>query len=152
MKKKYRVTLTEEERGMLKTLVSTGKAAARKITHARILLLADEDSEEGRQIDASIVKALHVSRSTVERLRCRFVEQGLEAALNRQVQLNRRAKKLDGKAEAFLVAAACSKAPEGRRCWTLKLLADHLVTCEIVESISPETVRKTLKKTNLSLG
>ena len=112
MKKKYRVTLTEEERGMLKTLVSTGKAAARKITHARILLLADEDSEEGRQIDASIVKALQVSRSTVERLRCRFVEQGLEAALNRQVQLNRRAKKLDGKAEAFLVAAACSKAPE----------------------------------------
>ena len=152
MKKKYRVTLTEEERVMLKKLVSTGKAAARKITHARILLLADEDSEEGRQIDASIVKALQVSRSTVERLRCRFVEQGLEAALNRQVQLNRRAKKLDGKAEAFLVAAACSKAPEGRRGWTLKLLADHLAACEIVESISPETVRKTLKKTNLSLG
>ena len=70
MKKKYRVTLTEEERGMLKTLVSTGKAAARKITHAGILLPADEDSEEGRQIDASIVKALQVSRSTVERLYC----------------------------------------------------------------------------------
>ena len=102
MNKKYRVTLTEEERGMLKTLVSTGKAAARKITHARILLPADEDSEQGRQIDDSIVKALQVSRSTVERLRCRFVEQGLEAALNRKVQLNRRAKKLDGKAEAFL--------------------------------------------------
>ena len=86
------------------------------------------------------------------RVRCRFVEQGLEAALNRQVQQNRRAKKLDGQAEAFLVATACSEAPAGRSSWTLKLLADRLVACEIVDSISTETVRKTLKKTNLNLG
>lgn len=152
MAKKYRVTLTEEERLTLKRRVSTGKAAARKLTHARILLLTDEHSEDGQQTDESIAKALQVGVVTVARVRCRFVEQGLEAALNRQVQQNRRAKKLDGQAEAFLVATACSEAPAGRSSWTLKLLADHLVACEIVDSISTETVRKTLKKTNLNLG
>ena len=150
--KKYRVTLTAEERVFLKELVSSGKSAARKITHARILLLADEKSGENNNTDQSIVKSLHVGVVTVERVRQRFVEQGLEAALNRQVQKNRRSKKLDGNAEAFLVATACSTAPEGRKSWTLKLLADRLVECDIVESISVESVRKTLKKTNLNLG
>ena len=150
--KKYRVTLTEEERAFLKELVSCGKSAARKITHARILLLADERSEAGRHTDEAIVKALQVGVITVARVRQRFVEQGLEAALNRQVQKNRKRKLLDGEAEAFLIATACSKAPEGRQSWTLKLLADRLVACEVVESISTETIRKTLKKMNLSLG
>ncbi|NOY72381.1 MAG: helix-turn-helix domain-containing protein [Gammaproteobacteria bacterium] len=93
-----------------------------------------------------MVKSLQVGVVTVERVRQRFVEQGLEFALNRQIQKNRKAKKLDGKAEAFLVATACSEAPGGRKSWTLKLLVDRLVECEIVESISAETVRKALKK------
>ncbi len=152
MMKKYKVTLTTEEQAMLRDLVSVGKAAARKITHARILLLADEHSEDGNQTDDAIVRALQVGSATVARVRRRFVEQGLEAALNRQFQRNRRAKKLDGEGEAFLVATACSEAPEGRTSWTLRLLADRLVECNIVDSISPEAVRQTLKKTNLSLG
>lgn len=150
--KLYRVTLTIDERRTLKKLVSSGKTAARKITHARILLLTDESSEEGNNTDQSIVQSLQVSVVTVERVRQRFVEQGLESALNRQVQKNRKSKKLDGEAEAFLVATACSAAPEGRKSWTLRLLADRLVECEVVESISHETVRKALKKTNLNLG
>lgn len=152
MPKRYRVTLTDEERAALKKLVSVGKAAARKITHARILLLADERSSGGGKTDVDIADALQVGLITVGRVRRRLVEQGLEAALNRQPQRNRRAKKLDGNAEAFLVATACSEAPEGRSSWTLKLLADRLVECEYVDSISPETVRQALKKTNLSLG
>jgi len=150
--KLYRVTLTSDERRTLKKLVSSGKTAARKITHARILLLTDENSEEGNNTDQSIVQSLQVSVVTVERVRQRFVEQGLESALNRQVQKNRKSKKLDGKAEAFLVATACSAAPEGRKSWTLRLLADRLVECEIVDSISHETIRKALKKTNLNPG
>ncbi len=150
--KKYKVTLTEDERRDLIKRVSSGKTAARKITHARILLLADENSDEGNIIDRSIAKFTQVSVETVGRVRRRFVEEGLESALNRQVQKKRRSKKLDGKAEAFLIATACSTAPEGRKSWTLSLLADRLVECDIVESISRETVRKLLKKTNLNLG
>ena len=144
--KYYKVSLTTEERAMLRDLVSVGKAAARKITHARILLLADENSDAGKQSDDAIVGALQVGASTVARVRRRFVEQGLEAALNRQFQRNRRARKLDGEGEAFLVATACSVAPEGRKSWTLRLLADRLVECDIVDTISPEAVRQTLKK------
>lgn len=149
---KYRVKLTQEEHEMLSALVSTGKAAARKITHARILLLADEHLSTNNYTDESIAKALQIGIATVGRVRRRFVEQGLDSALNRQVQENRRAKKLNGEAEAFLVATACSAAPKGRKSWTLKLLADQLVACDIVASISPEAVRQTLKKTNLNLG
>jgi len=108
MVKKYKVTLSEEERSMLIELVSVGKAAARKITHARILLLADANSKDGSCTDEMIVNALQVGLISVGRVRKRFVERGLEAALNRQVQLNRRAKRLDGEAEAFLLATACS--------------------------------------------
>lgn len=152
MVKKYKVTLSEEERSMLLALVSVGKTAARKITHARILLLADANSTDGSRTDGMIVKALQVGLISVGRVRKRFIEQGLEAALNRQIQLNRRAKKLDGEAEAFLLATACSTAPEGRTSWTLKLLANRLVECSFVDSISPESVRQTLKKTNSNLG
>jgi transposase len=150
--KKYKVTLTENELDDLKQLVSKGKASARKITHAQILLHANEGASGGALKDTDIAKAIHISRLTVERVRKRFVEEGLESALNPKVQVHRRAKKLDGEAEAFLVATACSSVPEGFKDWTLKLLSNKLVECEIVDSISIETVRQTLKKTNLNPG
>jgi transposase len=150
--KKYKVNLSEDERVYLKQLISTGKAAARKITHAQILIHADEGKVTRAVKDTDIAKALHISHLTVERVRKRFVEESMESALNPKVQARRRSKKLDGEAEAFLVATACSSSPEGYKAWTLKLLANKLVECEIVESLSKETVRKTLKKTNLNLG
>lgn len=150
--KKYRVKLTAKERDHLMEQISRGKIAARTLTHAQVLLHADEAAVTGSLKDAEIAKAVHISRLTVERVRKRFVEEGLESALNPRVQKRRRPKKLDGEAEAFLVATACSTAPEGYSDWTLKLLAGRLVECEIVDSISGECVRQTLKKTNLSLG
>ncbi len=100
--------------------------------------------------DEEIARALKVGTATVERVRRRCVEEGLEAALGRRQQLNRRRRKLDGEGEAHLIALTCSQPPEGRASWTLQLLADQLVECEIVDSISTETVRQTLKKTNSS--
>ena len=152
MEKKYRVKLSVEERQELKALVSRGRAAAYKQTHARILLLSDESQAGGGMKDEDIARSLQVGTATVERVRRRCVEEGVEAALERKEQLNRRAKKLDGEGEAHLIALACAEPPEGRVSWTLQLLADGLVEREIVESISPETVRQTLKKTNSSLG
>ncbi len=146
--KKYKVILTEDERDDLKQLLSKGKVSARKLTHAQILLHADENALTGSLTDADIAQSLHISRLTVERVRKRCVEDGLESALNPKVQVRRRPRKLDGEAEAFLLATACSSAPEGYGGWTLQLLADRLVECEIVDSISSETVRKTLKKTH----
>ena len=151
MEKKYRVELSVEERQELKAMVSRGRAAAYRQTHARILLLSDEAQGDGVMKDGDIARSLQVGRATVERVRRRCVEEGVEAALGRREQLNRRQKKLDGQGEARLVALACGE-PEGRVSWTLKLLADRLVECKIVESISTETVRQTLKKTNSSLG
>ena len=151
--KKYRVKLTEGERNYLLQLTSRGKVAARKLNHAKVLLHADEASEKtGMLKDAGIAIAVHISLKSIERIRKRFVEEGLESALNPKVQKRRRPKKLDGEAEAFLIATACSTAPEGYSDWTLQLLADRLVECEIVDSISGECVRQTLKKTSLSLG
>ena len=152
MVKRYRVRLGEEEQEELMALVSKGRAAAYKQTHARILLLSDEKQAGGGMKDEEIVRALKVGVATVERVRRRCVEEGIEAALGRKRQLNRRPKRLDGQGEAHLIALACGEPPEGRAGWTLKLLADRLVECEIVESISPETVRQTLKNTNSSLG
>ncbi len=150
--KKYRVNLTHEERHYLEGLISTGKVAARKASHARILLHANEGGDEGYFKDEDIAEVLNVGRVTVERVRKRFVEQGLESALNPKPHSRHRTKKLDGEAEAFLVATACSAAPEGRKDWTLQLLADRLVECQIVESISAEAVRLVLKKTNSNRG
>ena len=150
--KKYRVRLSSEELRELKGLVSRGRAAAYKQTHARILLLSDESQECGAMNDEEIARALRVGNATVERVRRRCVEEGVEAALGRRQQVNRRQKKLDGRGEAHLMALACSQPPEGRAGWTLQLLADRLVQWEIVDSISTETVRQTLKKTNSSLG
>ena len=159
MVKRYRVRLSEEEQQGLRSLVSKGRAAAYKQTHARILLLCDENQADGAMKDEEIARALKLGTATVERVRRRGVEEGLEAALGRRQQLNRRQRKLDGAGEAHLIALTCSQPPEGRAGWTLRLLADQLVeceivdsTCEIVDSISTETVRQTLKKTNSSPG
>jgi transposase len=148
MKKKYIVTLTQEERGMLQEMLSRGKAAARKLTHARILLKADVAAGGPGWNDESIAEALEVGRATVERVRKEFVEEGLEAALERRKPRRQYRRKLDGDGEAHLVALACQKPPEGRSRWTLRLLADRMVQLEHVDQISYQTVRRTLKKTN----
>ena len=147
--KKYIVTLTDDERQSLSALVSSGKAAAKRITHARILLKADAADGGPAWRDADIALALDVNVSTVERVRERFVERGLEAALARKPQARpSRLPVFDGDAEARLIVLACSRPPEGRARWTLRLLADRLVELEVVESVSHETVRQTLKKTS----
>lgn len=151
--KKYKVTLTPDERKSLQDLISAGKAAALKLTHARALLKADAAPDGPSWTDARIAEALEIDVSTVERLRERFVEQGLEAALVRKKQDRpSRERRLDGAGEARLVALACSEPPEGRVRWTLRLLADKLVELEIVDTVCTETIRRVLKKTNSSLG
>lgn len=147
--KKFLVTLTPEERQQLRKLVSAGKRSARTLTRARILLQADQADGGPAWEDAPIVEALGCGMRTVERVRQRFVEEGLDAALTHKPQERpSRERRLDGAAEARLIALACSKPPEGRARWTLKLLADKLVELEVVETVSDETVRRVLKKTN----
>jgi transposase len=151
--KRYKVTLTDEERGQLQALIAAGKAAARKLAHARILLKADASPGGPAWTDQRIVEALEVGVATVERVRQRFVEEGLEAALGRKKpDRPSRQRKLDGRAEARLIALACSAPPQGRTEWTMKLLADRLVELEVVDAVSDETVRRVLKKTRSSRG
>jgi transposase len=151
--KKYQVTLTADERNSLQDLIAASKASALKLTHARALLKADASPAGPAWTDARIAEALEINITTIERLRERFVEQGLEAALVRKRQDRpSRERKLDGRAEARLVALACSEPPRGRARWTLRLLADQLVELEVVDSVSTETVRRVLKKTNSSRG
>jgi len=152
MAKRYRVTLEAGERDDLEKLISRGKAAARKLAHARILLLADEAEAAPAQPDEAIAAAVAVSVATVGRVRERFVEQGLEAALVPRPTSRAYARRLDGVAEAKLVTLACSAPPEGRAGWTLRLLAERLVALEVVGSVSHETVRQVLKKTWSSRG
>ena len=144
----YRVTLTDAERAELTALVSKGKGVARRITRSRILLLADENHGEGGWKDADIAHALGVHQRTVERVREQCVMLGIEAALNHTRSQKKREKILDGAAEARLVQLACSEAPDGHASWTMQLLADKLIELEIVETVSRETVRTTLKKMN----
>lgn len=151
--KKYVVTLTGEGREQLHDLVSNDKAAAKKLTHARILLKADASPGGPAWPDERIAEALDVGTATVVRVRQRFVEQGLQAALVRKKQDRpSRRRSLDGAAEARLIAIACSAPPVGRARWTMRLLADTLVELEVVESVSDETVRRTLQKTRSSRG
>ena len=151
--KRYRVTLTAEERQGLHDLISASKAAATKLAHARILLKADAAPGGPAWADARIAEAVEVDVTTIERVRQRFVEQGFEAALVRKTQDRpSRQRKLDGHGEARLVALACSDPPLGRACWTLRLLADKLVELEVVDAISTEAVRQVLKKTSSSRG
>jgi hypothetical protein len=152
MGKFYRVTLTAEECHELQALVSKGRCAARKLTRARILLLADQAQGGPAKQDPEIVGALGCGQATVERVRKQFVEEGIEATLNPKPTTRTYERRLDGKAEAHLVAIACGAPPEGRARWTLRLLADRMVGLGQVESLSYETVRQTLKKTSLSLG
>ena len=152
MKKKYLVTLTNEERRSLRALISSGKGAARKLVHARILLKADSSRRGPGWGDAEIAEGLEVGTATVERVRKRFVEEGLEAALVRRKPQRDYRRRLDGDGEAHLIALACSETPEGRARWTLRLLADRMVALEYVETLSKDTVRRVLKKTSLSLG
>ncbi len=152
MNKKYVVTLTDEELRSLRALVSSGKGAARKLTHARILLQADRAEGGVGWTDERIGEGLGVGFSTVERTRKRFVEEGFEAATVPRQSCRAYRRKLDGDDEAHLIALVCGAPPTGRRRWTLRLLADEMVALEYMDSLSYETVRGVLKKTNSSLG
>jgi transposase len=149
---RFTVRLTDPERQGLIDLVTTGKRAAATITRARILLKADVGPVGEGWDDDQIADAFETSLSTVHRVRQTFVEDGLEEALPRKKPTGRQYRKLDGDQEAHLIAVACSAAPEGQARWTLRLLADKLVELQVVESISPECVRTTLKKTTSSRG
>jgi len=147
MKKKYIVRLEEEERDQLNSLVKKGTTAAYRIRHANILLVAD--AEGPNWSDSKIAQAFQCHINTVQNIRQRFVEHSLEAALERNMRVHPpRERILDGEKEARLIAIACSEPPEGYAKWTLHLLAGKLVEMKIVDTISHETVRKTLKKTN----
>ena len=150
MPMKYRVSLTDEERTHLQELVRSGKAAARSLTHARILLKADAAEGGPAWSDDAIAEALDVSLSTIHRARQRFVAESLEAAIHRRLPTKPTPCKLDGHQEAHLLALACSEPPEGRNRWSLRLLADRMVEFGYVEAISHELVRRTLKKTRSS--
>lgn len=152
MPKKYIVDLSEEERQSLLKLTTTGKHAAYKTNHARILLKADINQSDGGWSDEAIASALDISTSTIERVRQRFVEEGIDAALSYRQGRGRKQRRLDGKQEAHLLAIACSEAPQGRERWTLRMLADKMVELNHVESLSHETVRQTLKKMKSNLG
>ena len=148
MKKKYPVILTQTEREQLKSLIAAGTAPARKLTHARILLKTDQSSEGPGWVDDAVAEAVEVSQPTVSRVRKQYFEQGLEAALNRRPPNRAYHRKLDGEQEeARLVALACSEPSEGQARWSLRLLADRMVELEVVDDLSYQTVRRTLKKT-----
>ena len=153
MKKKFLVELSEQEREYLHKLISSGSAPARKLNRARILLKADvgKHAEGEALIDREIARMLETSAATVQRVRERFYEGGLEAALERSLPDRVYKRSLDGRAEARLLALACSEPPRGRNRWSFRLLADKAVELGIVEEVSHETVRKTLKKTNFAL-
>jgi len=148
MRKRYLVTLTLEEKEELQAMLSRGTSAARKLVRSRILLLSDQAEGGPGKSDTEITEALGCGRATVERVRKQFVEEGVEATLTPRPTTRTYENRLDGKAEAHLVAIACGAPPPGRARWTLRLLADRMVGLGHVESVSHETVRKTLKKTN----
>jgi transposase len=148
-RKKNPVSLSGDERGALESLIAHGHAPARELTHARILLKADEGEDAPGEAwsDTKIADALEISRSTVLRVRTRFVEEGLEAALVHRKPKNTKPKKLDGSQEAHLITLACSEPPKGKKRWSVRLLADRFVSVECAqEPISRELVRRTLKK------
>jgi transposase len=148
MAKKYRVTLTAAERAELEALISKGRADARKLTHARVLLQADEAAGAPARTDQEAAAGLNVSTRTVERVRQRFVEDGLPAALLPAPTKRVYTRALDGAQEAHLIALACSKPPAGKRRWTLRLLAGRMVELTYTAAVSHETVRRVLKKTS----
>jgi transposase len=151
--KKYIVRLSEDERNHLISITKTGKHAAAKIIHARILLAADiGEYSSDKKTDPEVAKFLDVGEKTVQRVRQRLVEEGLEAALGRKKRVVKEPIIIGGEEEAYLIATCCSAAPMGRVSWTLKLLANNMIEKKIVETVSPSMVGIALKKTNLSLG
>jgi transposase len=150
MRKSYVVVLSPEERERLEKLISTGRTSSKRQIRARILLKADTSAAGPGWSDEQISEALETSVSTVARVRKHSVEQGLAAVLDRAVVRRPSRRRLDGEQEARLLAVACSPPPEGRARWTVRLLADKMVELEVVESISYETVRRSLKKTRSS--
>lgn len=144
--------LSEEERAGLRTLISRGDAPARVQTHARILLKANRGEAGPEWTDDAISRALEVDATTVARVRKLYVTEGLEAALHRKAPDRVYRRKLDGEQEAHLAAVACSEPPSGHKRWTLRLLANRLVELEVVDTVSYETVRQTLKQTGSSPG
>lgn len=149
----YKVTLTQEERDQLIEMTRTGTHTAKKIIHALILLNVDRGSHNPeKQINEDVCKVLKIGMRTIDRVKKRFVEEGLDAALKMAPTSRVYDKLVDGDMEALLIALACGKPPKGYARWSLRLLADKLVELRITDGISYETVRRTLKKTNLSLG
>jgi len=152
-KVKYRLALTQDERDELNAIVAKGKHNSQKVLNALILLNCDEDAPESRRLrEADIAEVLHVSAMKMHRVKRRFVEEGLDIALNGHRGQRTYEKKADGEFEAHLVALSCSEPPRGHTRWSLRLLADKLVELEYVDNVSYETVRRVLKKTNSSLG
>jgi hypothetical protein len=150
--KRYIVTLTPEQRDKLSQVVASNKTSIRQRTHARILLAADTSPAGGGRKDADIVRSARTNGATIARVRRRFVEQGLDAALYHKQQQNRKERALDGDGEAHLIALVCGAAPEGHKRWTLHLLKDTLIERGYTNSVSHETVRQRLKKTNSNRG
>lgn len=147
-KVRYRVMLTEEERADLREISSKGKQTAQRVKNALILLGCDEGPhQEKRSTGAQLAQVLQVSQRTIDRVKQRCVEQGVDAALDRKPPERRYERKVDGDVEAHLVALSCTAPPEGQARWSLRLLADRMVELGYVESISHETVRNVLKKT-----
>lgn len=149
---KFVVTLTEEDRAALEQRTRTGRGTARALTHARILLKADAGPAGPNWTDTDIAAALDVSPDTIARVRRAFVEEGLDAALHRRPSRTPRLRKLDGRAEAHLIALACSPPPEGAARWTLELLTERFVALGVGPPVSDETVRRTLQQTSSSRG
>jgi transposase len=152
MRKKYVVSLSQAEREMLVQVVKTGNTSARKLTRAWILLKSDATEDGPNWSYEQICEAFSVSQVTVYQVRKTYVEQGLEKAVNRKKPEREYEHRLDGEAEAHLIALACTEPPNGQERWTLRLLRDRMIKLEYVEDVSHETIRTTLKKTNLSLG
>jgi hypothetical protein len=150
--KNHHVTLSPEQRKELLQMIRSATGSARALGHARILLHADEAQPGGGWTDPQIIEALHAAPATVERIRRKFATAGLEAALYRKPQPVRPPEKMDGEAEGHLIALTCSAPPEGQKRWTLRLLAQSMVELGYGDSVSHETVRQTLKKTNSSPG
>ena len=151
--KKYKVTLTQQERTDLEAIGSKGKHAAQTVLNALILLACDEgEYQKERSINETISQVLNVSMKTIDRVKKRFVEEGLYAVLTRKPANRKMPKKADGDFEAHLIALSCSEPPEGYHRWSLRLLADKVVELNYVDQISHETVRQVLKKTSLSPG
>lgn len=149
---KFVVALTAEDRAALEQVTRTGRGKARALTHARILLKADAGAAGPNWTDADIAAALDVSPDTIARVRRAFVEEGLEAALHRRPARTPRLRKLDGRAEAHLIALACSPPPDGAARWTLELLTERFIALGVGPPVSDETVRRTLKQTSSSPG